>query len=70
MDTTSDSRSLSVPRVNYELARAKAIQWLGDRYLLAQPIARRAGDPSRARRHGAEGVLQRSFDYDRPPGLP
>jgi len=28
--------------VDYSAARAKAIAWLGDRYLLAKPINRRA----------------------------
>jgi hypothetical protein len=28
--------------VDYSAARAKAIEWLGDRYLLAKPINRRA----------------------------
>ena len=28
--------------VDYSAARAKAIEWLGDRYLLAQPINRSA----------------------------
>jgi len=27
--------------VDYSAARAKAIEWLGDRYLLARPVARR-----------------------------
>jgi len=27
--------------VDYSVARAKAIEWLGDRYLLAKPINRR-----------------------------
>ena len=30
-------RSLSLPLVNYASAIAKAIEWLGDRYLLAKP---------------------------------
>jgi hypothetical protein len=34
--------------VDYSAARAKAIEWLGDRYLLAKPINRIAA-PSRAR---------------------
>lgn len=28
--------------VDYSAARAKAIEWLGDRYLLAKPINRRS----------------------------
>lgn len=30
--------------VDYSLARAKAIAWLGDRYLLAKPINRSSND--------------------------
>ena len=29
------------PVVDYDAARAQAIRWLGDRYLLAKPINRR-----------------------------
>lgn len=41
--------------VDYSQARAKAIEWLGDRYLLARPIPRRRagqsyGSASRAAR--------------------
>lgn len=28
--------------VDYSIARAKAIKWLGDRYLLAKPVNRRS----------------------------
>ncbi|HEX3843402.1 MAG TPA: hypothetical protein VHV80_03485, partial [Steroidobacteraceae bacterium] len=31
--------------VDYSAARAKAIAWLGDRYLLAKPINRRTSPP-------------------------
>jgi hypothetical protein len=35
----SDNRSLKVPpTVNYGSAIARAVEWLGDRYLLAKPI--------------------------------
>jgi hypothetical protein len=33
--------------VDYSAARAKAIEWLGDRYLLAKPINRSARAPQR-----------------------
>ena len=33
--------------VDYSAARAKAIEWLGDRYLLAKPINRGAGGDQR-----------------------
>ena len=29
--------------IDYSAARAKAIEWLGDRYLLAKPVNRRSG---------------------------
>ena len=32
--------------VDYGAARAKAIAWLGDRYLLAKPINRKASPPT------------------------
>ena len=37
--------------IDYSAARAKAIEWLGDRYLLAKPVPRRSagqvyGSPS------------------------
>ncbi len=36
-----------LPRVvDYSAARAKAIAWLGDRYLLARPINRRTSPPT------------------------
>ncbi len=31
--------------VDYSAARAKAIEWLGDRYLLARPINRKPSPP-------------------------
>jgi hypothetical protein len=38
--------------VDYSAARAKAIEWLGDRYLLAKPVNRRsaASDQRRSQR--------------------
>lgn len=38
---------------DYSAARAKAIEWLGDRYLLAKPINRR---PSANRRWGQQAT--------------
>ncbi len=32
--------------VDYSAARAKAIEWLGDRYLLARPIKRKSAGES------------------------
>lgn len=44
--------------IDYSAARAKAIEWLGDRYLLAKPVPRRRagqayGSPSLMRGSGA-----------------
>ena len=41
--------------IDYSAARAKALEWLGDRYLLAKPVPRRVagqvyGSPSRTSR--------------------
>lgn len=38
-DSTEPARSWVV---DYSVARAKAIEWLGDRYLLAKPVNRRS----------------------------
>lgn len=32
-------------RYDYALALQKAVSWLGDRYLLAEPVARRKEEP-------------------------
>jgi hypothetical protein len=32
----------SVPRYDYGLALQNAVSWLGERYLLAEPVARRS----------------------------
>lgn len=45
--------------VDYSAARARAIEWLGDRYLLARPINVHAGRRS-APRHPAEQPSPRS----------
>jgi len=44
-----DSTNQTLPVSNYGLAVALALEWLGDRYLLAKPINR----TTRARRPGA-----------------
>lgn len=36
---------LSLPLANYSSATAKAVEWLGDRYLLAKPINRTMSRP-------------------------
>jgi hypothetical protein len=38
MTTRQRLESQSLPVANYSSAIAKAVEWLGDRYLLAQPI--------------------------------
>jgi len=43
MRQTDSARRASSWVVDYSAARAKAIEWLGDRYLLAKPINRVAG---------------------------
>jgi hypothetical protein len=34
--------ALPLPRFDYGLALRNAVSWLGDRYLLAEPVAKRA----------------------------
>jgi hypothetical protein len=46
--------------VNYDVARAQAIRWLGDRYLLAKPINR----PFQGR---ADSAASRATWLDRRP---
>jgi hypothetical protein len=41
MHQTSKVERLQPQVVDYSAARAKAIEWLGDRYLLAKPIKRK-----------------------------
>jgi hypothetical protein len=36
--------SSAMPQYDYALALQTAVSWLGDRYLLAQPVTRRAAD--------------------------
>jgi hypothetical protein len=38
MSTRQRHESQSLPLANYSSAIAKAVEWLGDRYLLAKPI--------------------------------
>jgi energy-coupling factor transporter ATP-binding protein EcfA2 len=38
MSTRQRLESQSLPVANYSSAIAKAVEWLGDRYLLAKPI--------------------------------
>ncbi len=41
MQQTSKAGRVQAHIVDYSAARAKAIEWLGDRYLLARPINRK-----------------------------
>jgi hypothetical protein len=43
MSNKRNQRPKSLPVVNYSSAIARAVKWLGDRYLLAQPINEVAG---------------------------
>jgi len=45
MQQTSKVERKKSPVVDYSAARAKAIEWLGDRYLLARPINRKTSPP-------------------------
>jgi hypothetical protein len=38
MSNKRNQRSQALPVANYSAAIAEAVKWLGDRYLLAQPI--------------------------------
>jgi hypothetical protein len=46
--------------VDYSAARAKAIEWLGDRYLVARPINRRAASGN-VRPHGPGNGAHRAW---------
>jgi len=38
MNDKANPRPISLPTANYSSAVARAVAWLGDRYLLAKPI--------------------------------
>jgi hypothetical protein len=40
----SESSSISIPQHDYALALKSAVSWLGDRYLLADPLPRRRNE--------------------------
>jgi hypothetical protein len=48
MSTTLRLESQSLPVANYSSAIAKAVEWLGDRYLLAKPINCALGSEAQA----------------------
>jgi hypothetical protein len=41
-----DNKPRSIPLHDYGLALQSAVSWLGDRYLLAAPVARRREEPA------------------------
>ena len=49
MQQTSKVEREHAPVVDYSAARAKAIAWLGDRYLLAKPSNRKTSPPPNVR---------------------
>lgn len=57
IDTTERARGWIV---DYSAARARAIEWLGDRYLLARPVNRRPATSYAAIRHRPSPASERS----------
>lgn len=51
MGNKRNHRRQSVPVANYSSAIARAVDWLGDRYLLAKPINAQPSDEKRAVAH-------------------
>ena len=41
-----ENKTRSIPVHDYGLALQTAVSWLGDRYLLAEPVARRRDEPA------------------------
>jgi hypothetical protein len=41
-----EDKARPIPTHDYGLALQNAVSWLGDRYLLAEPVARRRADPA------------------------
>ncbi len=52
MDDKSKLRRESLPVANYSMAIARAVDWLGDRYLLARPINAQRNRGTRLLAHG------------------
>ena len=53
MDNKPKDPRASLPAANYSSAIARAVSWLGDRYLLARPI-------NASRNRGARGLVHRA----------
>ncbi len=41
----SESTTVSIPQHDYGMALKSAVSWLGDRYLLADPLPKRSPEP-------------------------
>jgi hypothetical protein len=59
MNTRQQHHMTSLPVANYSAAIAKAVEWLGDRYLLAKPIKSAAGIDAHAASHLAPHLTPR-----------
>lgn len=59
MRRTESARRTQIQIVDYSAARARAIAWLGDRYLLARPINRRFDNGRGAPAHLSGRLPQR-----------
>ncbi|HEY6126087.1 MAG TPA: hypothetical protein VIV63_15645 [Steroidobacteraceae bacterium] len=42
---TSESTPAPIPKHDYDQALKSAVSWLGDRYLLAEPLRKRRDEP-------------------------
>jgi hypothetical protein len=63
MSTRLGLESQSLPVANYSSAIAKAVEWLGDRYLLAKPInSALRGEAQAEPRKKAHRRLRSSWD--------
>ncbi len=60
MNTRQEHHVPSLPVANYSSAIAKAVEWLGDRYLLAKPIKAGSTIDAHAGPHSAPRGRHRS----------
>jgi len=60
MNIRQEHQMPALPVANYTSAIAKAVEWLGDRYLLAKPITAAAAIESHAGPHPAQRGRHRS----------
>jgi hypothetical protein len=68
MNDRQEHHTPSLPVANYSSAIAKAVEWLGDRYLLAKPIKAAAGIESHAGPYPAPRARHRSSPDRSSPG--